>query len=214
MKITLFGATGMVGRRIAAEAARRGHDVVAVSRSGVLPVDGPGVTALAADAGAPEQVAGAVAGADVVASALVPPRDGTDPRAPFTAVYDAFLDGVRAGGVRRVAVVGGAGSLTVGERGTALMDTPGFPAEYRGEALAHADLLAALRTVTDLDWSYVSPAAVIAPGARTGTYRLGGDTLLTDADGNSTISAEDYAVAFVDHLEGGDHLRRRTSVAY
>ncbi|MFF8382259.1 NAD(P)-dependent oxidoreductase [Streptomyces kanasensis] len=213
MKIALFGATGMVGSRIAAEAARRGHDVVAVSRSGASPVEGPGVTAVAADAGSVEAVAAAVAGADVVASALAPVRDGSDPRAPFAALYDAFLDGVRQGGVRRVVIVGGAGSLLV-EPGTALVDTPGFPVAYKAEAQAHADRLAALRGVTDLDWTYVSPAAQIAPGERTGVFRVGGDALLTDAEGNSAISAEDYAVAFVDEIERGAHPGTRISVAY
>ncbi|MFF8833427.1 NAD(P)-dependent oxidoreductase [Streptomyces sp. NPDC015131] len=213
MRISLFGATGMIGSRIAAEAVRRGHEVVAVSRSGEAPVPGPGVTAVAADAATARQVAEAVAGADVVASALVPPRDGTDPRVPFAALYDAFLRGVRAGGAGRVVVVGGAGSLTTAD-GVPLADAPGFPAAYRGEALAHADLLAVLRRTTDLDWTYVSPAALIAPGERTGTFRVGGDTLLTDAEGESRISAEDYAVAFVDELEKGGHPRARISVAY
>ncbi|KUH38760.1 MULTISPECIES: NAD(P)-dependent oxidoreductase [Streptomyces] len=213
MKIALFGATGMVGSRIAAEAVRRGHDVVAVSRSGASPVAGPGVTAVAADAGSVEAVATAVAGADVVASALAPVRDGSDPRASFAALYDAFLDGVRQGGVRRVVIVGGAGSLLV-EPGTALVDTPGFPVAYKAEAQAHADRLAALRGVTDLDWTYVSPAAQIAPGERTGVFRVGGDALLTDAEGNSAISAEDYAVAFVDEIERGAHPGTRISVAY
>ncbi|WP_228973108.1 NAD(P)-dependent oxidoreductase [Streptomyces sp. DH12] len=213
MKIALFGATGMVGSRMAAEAVRRGHDVVAVSRSGGSPVEAPGVTAVAADARSAEAVAAAVAGVDVVASALAPVRDGSDPRAPFAALYDAFLDGVRRGGVRRVVIVGGAGSLLV-RPGTALVDTPDFPAEYEAEARAHADLLAALRDVTDPEWTYVSPAALIAPGERTGVFRVGGDALLTDAEGGSAISAEDYAVAFVDEIERGAHRGTRISVAY
>ncbi|MFJ3171949.1 NAD(P)-dependent oxidoreductase [Streptomyces roseus] len=213
MKIVLFGATGMIGSRIAAEAVHRGHHVVAASRSGDAPQAHELLVPAAVDAGSAEQVAEAVAGADVVASALVPPRDGSDPRAPFTALYREFLAGVRTGGVPRVVVVGGAGSLIV-DGGATLMDAPGFPPEYRQEALAHADLLADLRRVGDLAWTSVSPAAAIAPGRRTGSFRVGGDTLLTDADGNSAVSAEDYAVAFVDEIEQGAHPRARICVAY
>ncbi|GAA4243300.1 NAD(P)-dependent oxidoreductase [Dactylosporangium darangshiense] len=213
MKIVLFGATGMVGSPIAAEAVRHGHEVVAVSRSGDAPVDSPLLTAVAADATSPERVADLVEGADAVALAVVPPRDGSDPRAPFSAMYDALLDGARAGGVRRVVIVGGAGSLQVAP-GMALQDSPGFPAELKGESQAHADLLANLGEVDDLEWTYISPAASIAPGERTGTFRVDGDAMLTDAEGNSRISAEDYAVAFVDELETAGHPRSRISVAY
>ncbi|MFF9087476.1 NAD(P)-dependent oxidoreductase [Streptomyces sp. NPDC014991] len=213
MNIVLFGATGMIGRRIAAEAVQRGHHVVAASRSGEAPLNHALLTDAAVDASSPGQVADVVRGADVVVSALVPPRDGSDPRKPFVALNEAFLKGVREGGVRRVVVVGGAGSLLT-DGGTRLMDAPGFPAEYKGEALAHADLLDVLAEVTDLEWTSVSPAAVIAPGERTGVFRTGGDRLITDAEGNSAISAEDYAVAFVDELERAAHPRARMSVAY
>ncbi|MER8186934.1 NAD(P)H-binding protein [Kitasatospora sp. NPDC094015] len=213
MKIVLFGATGMIGSRIAAEAAARGHHVTAASRSGRAPLEHALVTGTAVDAGSVAEVAGVVGGADVVASALVPPRDGSDPREPFLALHRALLEGVARAGGRRVVLVGGAGSLLTTD-GTALLDTPGFPAEYRGEALAHADLLAALGGVADLEWTSVSPAAAIAPGERTGAFRVGGDTLLTAADGTSSISAEDYAVAFVDELEAAAHPRARMSVAY
>ncbi|MFE0508400.1 NAD(P)-dependent oxidoreductase [Streptomyces sp. NPDC058964] len=213
MKIVLFGATGMIGRRIAAEAVQRGHQVVAASRSGQAPLDHSLLTAAPVDAGSVQQVAEAVSGAGVVASALVPLRDGSDPRKPFLALNEAFLEGVRHGGARRVVIVGGAGSLTT-DGGMRLMDAPGFPAEYRGEALAHADLLEALGRVDDLLWTSVSPAAVIAPGERTGVFRTGGDTLLTDANGNSAISAEDYAIAFIDEVERTTHPRARMSVAY
>jgi putative NADH-flavin reductase len=213
MKIVLFGATGMVGSPIAAEAVRRGHEVVAVSRSGGAPVDSPLLTAVAADATSAGTVAELTQGADVVASAVVPPRDSRDPRAPFFAMYDALLDGARAGGVRRVVIVGGAGSLQVAPD-TVLKDTPGFPAELKAEAQAHADLLANLDEVDDPDWTYISPAANIAPGERTGTFRVGGDALLTDAEGNSRISTEDYAVAFIDEIETAGHPKTRISVAY
>ncbi|MBP2471982.1 putative NADH-flavin reductase [Crossiella equi] len=212
MKIVLFGATGMVGSRIAAEAEDRGHEVLAVSRSGKSPVDSPRVRAAEADATDSARVAELVRGADVVVSALAPPRDGSDPQDRFAALYTAFLAGIRQAGVRRVLVVGGAGSLRVGD--SALLDTPGFPEQYKAEATAQGHLLNRLREVTDLDWTYLSPAAVIAPGERTGTFRLGGDQLLTDERGASEISAEDYAIALVDEAERGAHKQARISVAY
>ncbi|MEU1038136.1 NAD(P)-dependent oxidoreductase [Streptomyces sp. NPDC005551] len=211
MKLVLFGATGMVGSRIATEASARGHHVTAVSRSGQSPI--PGVTATAADAADPAKVAALAAGADAVASACVPPRDGSDPRKPFLALNESLVRGTREARVARLLVVGGAGSLEVSP-GRALADQPGFPAAFLPEARAHRDVLAFYRTVDDLDWTCLSPAAEISPGARTRHYRLGGDELLTDEHGNSRISAEDYAVAFVDELEQGAHPRARISVAY
>ncbi|MFF4347292.1 NAD(P)-dependent oxidoreductase [Streptomyces sp. NPDC001530] len=216
MKLVLFGATGMVGTRIAREASARGHQVMAVSRSGQSPI--PGVTATAADASDPAKVAELAAGADAVASACVPPRDGSDPRGPFLALNKSLVEGVRQAGVRRLMIVGGAGSLEVAP-GQAAADQPGFPEAYLPEALAHRDALAFYRSLEDegdegLDWTYVSPAAEIRPGERTGTFRIGGDRMLTDDHGNSRISAEDYAIAFVDELEKDAHPRARMSVAY
>ncbi|WP_405992042.1 NAD(P)-dependent oxidoreductase [Streptomyces sp. NBC_00986] len=211
MKLVLFGATGMVGSRIATEASARGHQVLAVSRSGRSPV--PGVTATAADATDREKVAEVARGADVVASACVPPRDGSDPRGPFLALNEALVAGVRAAGVGRLMVVGGAGGLEVAP-GQALSDQPGFPEAYLPEAHAHRDVLAYYRTLDDPDWTYVSPAAEIAPGTRTGRFRVDGDQFMTDDQGRSLISAEDYAVAFVDELERHEHPRARMSVAY
>lgn len=212
MKLVLFGATGMVGSRIATEASARGHQVLAVSRSGQSPL--PGVTATAADATDPDQVAEVARGADVVASACVPPRDGSDPRGPFLALNEALVAGVRAAGVGRLMVVGGAGGLEVAP-GQALSDQPGFPEAYLPEARAHRAVLAYYRALDDgPDWTYVSPAAEIAPGTRTGRFRVDGDQLMTDDQGRSLISAEDYAVAFVDELEQHAHPRARMSVAY
>jgi uncharacterized protein len=213
VKTVVLGATGMAGSRIAAEAVRRGDEVVAVSRSGAAPVDSPLLTPVAADAGSVQEIAEVVKGADVVASALAPARDGSDPRGPFTALYDAVLAGVRAGGVRRMVVVGGAGSLQV-DQDTLLMDTPAVPDPVKPEAQAQLDVLARLRTVDDLEWTYITPAAAFAPGERTGSFRIGGDAVLTDPEGNSRISAEDYAIAFVDELENAEHPNARICVAY
>ncbi|HLZ57791.1 MAG TPA: NAD(P)H-binding protein, partial [Ktedonosporobacter sp.] len=109
-------------------------------------------------------------------------------------------------------VVGGAGSLEVAP-GLHLVDTPDFPAAWKPTALAHRDALEVYRKA-NLDWTYVSPAALIAPGERTGTYRTGTDKLLTDEKGESRISAEDYAIAILDEVEHPHFIRRRFTVAY
>jgi uncharacterized protein len=94
------------------------------------------------------------------------------------------------------------------------MDTPLFPEAYKAEAKAQAEALALLRLQDQLDWTYLSPAGVIQPGERTGVFRVGGDKLLSDASGQSRISAEDYAVALVDEAERGQHVKQRITVAY
>ncbi|MBG0813282.1 NAD(P)-dependent oxidoreductase [Planomonospora sp. ID82291] len=207
MRILLIGATGMVGSRIAAEARDRGHEVTGVTRSGTAGTR-------SADAGDPSAVAELAAGHDAVVLAIAPPRDGSEPSAPLLAAGRAVLEGLRTAGVRRLVVVGGAGSLEAAP-GVRLVDTPEFPALYKGEALAQAELLELVRAQAgDLDWTYVSPAVEITPGERTGSYRRGGDQVLADADGRSFISAEDYAVALVDELETPQALGRRVTVAY
>lgn len=214
MKILLLGATGMIGSRIAAEAARRNHDLTAASRSGDAPeIDAPEMTTVSVDASDANAVAEAAAGHDAVVSSISPLRDGTDPREPYLTLFDALVEGIRKSGVRRLIVVGGAGSLEVAP-GVALVDTPDFPEAYKAEALVHHDVLEICRDIDDLEWSYISPAVVIAPGERTGSFRIGGDQLLSDSEGNSRISAEDFAIAVVDELEKGEHLHSRMSVAY
>lgn len=211
LKIALFGATGMIGSRIAAEAARRGHQVTAIARN---PARVPGgvanLHAAQADLLDTASVAAAARGHDVAASAYAPPRDDAG---VVTKATHALVEGVRAAGLKRLVVVGGAGSLEIAP-GKQLVDTEGFPDAYKAVALAHRDALAYYRTVDDLDWTFFAPATLIAPGERTGTFRTGTDTLLADASGDSRISAEDYAVAFVDELEQGRFIRKIATVAY
>ncbi|WUH96567.1 NAD(P)H-binding protein [Spirillospora sp. NBC_00431] len=207
MRILLIGATGMIGRRVADEARGRGHEVTGVTRTG-----GDGVAK--ADALDTDAIAGLAEGHDAAVLAVAPPRDGSDPAGPLLAAARAVFDALRRAGVRRLVVVGGAGSLRVAS-GARVVDTPEFPAAHKGEALAQAELLEVVRAeAADLDWTYLSPAALIQPGERSGAFRLGGDELLADAGGNSLISAEDYAIALVDELEKNQAVRRRITVAY
>ncbi|MGU7772522.1 NAD(P)-dependent oxidoreductase [Burkholderia sp. MR1-5-21] len=208
LNIALFGATGMIGSRIAAEAARRGHRVTALSRTPGDSADG--IAAKAADLFDPASIAAALPGHDVVASAYGPKQDDT---AKVVAAARALVAGTRDAGLKRLVVVGGAGSLEVAP-GKQLVDAEGFPDAYKAVALAHRDAFDYLRSVDDLDWTFFAPAALIAPGERTGTFRTGVGKLIVDANGDSKISAEDYAVAFVDALEQGSFVREIATVAY
>jgi putative NADH-flavin reductase len=125
----------------------------------------------------------------------------------------ALIAGAKTARVKRLVVVGGAGSLETPE-GARVMDRAGFPDAWKPIAQAHADALQVYQTEAGgLDWTYLSPAAVIHPGVRTGRYRTGGDRLVVDDQGNSHISAEDFAVALVDELERPAHVGRRFTVA-
>ncbi len=210
LNIALFGATGMIGARIAAEAARRGHRVSALVREPARVAAGPNVVASRVDVLDAGSVAAAVRGHEVVASAYAPPHDRV---ADLQIASRALVDGVRAAGLKRLVVVGGAGSLEIAP-GKQLVDSESFPAAWKGIALAHRDAFDYYRTVADLDWTFFAPAAMIAPGERTGQFRTGAATLIADAKGESRISAEDYAVAFVDELEQGRFVRQIATAAY
>lgn len=215
MKIVLFGATGHVGQRIVREALSRGHEVVGVVRDPARSqAPDPRVQLVRGDATDAASVAAVARGADAVVSA-VSPRPGTTGNAPsLSDVARALLAGLREAGVKRLLVVGGAGSLEVAP-GVALLDTPGFPDAYKAEAEEGRESLQVYRAEgKGLDWTFLSPAVVIQPGERTGKYRTTIDQLLADEQGNSVISYEDYAVALLDELERPQHAGRRFGVAY
>ncbi|WP_439499358.1 NAD(P)-dependent oxidoreductase [Bosea sp. (in: a-proteobacteria)] len=203
MNIALIGATGFIGSRLLAELTARGHQVTAISRNPDKVQAAPGVTAKKGDVFDRDGLAALLAGHDAVISAV-----------HFTASDPAtLLAAVRQSGVKRYLVVGGAGSLEVAP-GKQLFDTPDFPQIYHAEAKKGGAFLDLLKGETGLDWTFLSPSALIQPGERTGTFRLGGDQLLVDAQGKSAISAEDYAVALVDEVETPAHSRRRFTVGY
>jgi len=207
VKIAIIGATGLVGTKILSESLDRGHEVTAIVRNPeTLPMH-PKLRAAKGDATEPAKLASLVAGHDVVISAFNPGKDerGTGAR--------SIIDAVKRAEVERLLVVGGAGSLEVAP-GKRLVDQPDFPAQWKEGALRTADFLDQLRGETELDWAFVSPAAMLAPGERTGHYRVGGDQFMTDNDGESRISLEDYAVAMLDEAERPQHHRKRFSVAY
>ena len=207
MKIALIGATGFVGAKILAESLDRDHDVTAVVRDAAALPTVSNLRGVEADATDADALAAAVADHDLVISAFNP---GSDPNGTGT---QAIIDGVKWSGVDRLLAVGGAGTLEIAP-GQRLIDQPDFPAEWKAGALRTAVFLDQLHAEQDLDWTFVSPAANLAPGERTGRYRVGGDQLMTDEVGESRISLEDYAVAMLDEAERPAHHRTRFSVAY
>ena len=202
MKIAVFGASGMVGSRVAAEAVGRGHEVAGVTRSGgELPDGVRAVQGSANDVAAAKELA---ADSDVLVAAIGPSRTGGDHQEYLDAV-DTLIAAVR-GTATRLLVVGGAGSLVVD--GNRVVDGPDFPADYKNESLTVSQALENLRA-SDVNWTMLSPAFVIAPGERTGVFRLGQDEPIGEH-----ISAEDYAVALINEAEKPAHNGRRFTLGY
>lgn len=201
-KVALIGASGAVGSRLLKELSDRGHTVTGIARSPEKIAVLPGVTARKGDVFDKEGLANLIRGHDVVISAVH--FLDSDP--------ETLIAAVRASGVKRYLIVGGAGSLEVAP-GKRLVDTPEFPTIYKAEAQKGADFLDTLKTVGDLDWTFLSPSAMFVPGERTGKYRLGKDTLLA-SDKGSSISFEDYAIVMVDEIEKPAHVRQRFTVGY
>jgi putative NADH-flavin reductase len=212
MKIAVFGAGGRIGSRIIKEALNRGHDVTAVVRhpenytfihEHLKVAKGDLFNAQDVETGAFDQ--------DAVVSAY----NNTNNAPPSTIAELAvpLIKGLKQAHVKRLIIVGGAGSLEVAP-GTQLVDTPNFPTEYKSSALAQRDALKMYQNEKELEWTYISPAAETAPGERTGIFRTGTNQLLSDAEGKSFITMEDYAIAVIDEIENPTHIRQQMTVAY
>lgn len=203
-RVAVLGISGRVGSRVAAELLRRGHAVTGIARKvSTLPAQA-NLTVKAADATNGEELVPILRGHAAIVSATRFVGGITAPD---------LIAAAKQSGVKRVLVVGGASSLRVAS-GIALLDTPDFPAGYKEEATAGRAFLDGLRLEHELEWTFLSPSALFAPGQRTGKFRLGGDELLIDGRGKSHISMEDYAIALVDELESPKHIRRRFTVGY
>ncbi|MFC4277117.1 NAD(P)-dependent oxidoreductase [Achromobacter aloeverae] len=200
--VALIGASGNAGARILKELSDRGHHVTAIARNAEKIAKLPNVTARHGDVYDKDGLVALLRGHDAVISAVH--FTASDPH--------VLIDAVRAAGVRRYLVVGGAGSLEIAP-GQRLVDQPDFPQAYKVEATKGAEFLDLLKGVQDLDWTFLSPSAMFIPGERTGKFRLGTDQLLAGEHGSS-ISFEDYAIALVDELETPAHVRRRFTVGY
>ncbi|ETK14073.1 hypothetical protein H097_26628 [Pseudomonas sp. FH4] len=202
-KIAIIGATGRAGSQLLEEALRRGHTVTAIARNTATIAARPGLIVKQADALDATALQQAISGNDVVISAA---HFATLPAA-------AVIGPVKQAGVKRLLVVGGAGSLLL-PGGGRVIDSAGFPAEYKAEASAGAVFLDTLRQEKELDWSFLSPSAEFVETERTGTFRLGQDDLLVSSEGRSWISFADFAIALIDEVQTPKHSRQRFTVGY
>jgi len=201
-KIALIGASGNAGSRILKELSDRGHHVTAIARSPEKIAALPNVVAKKGDVFDQAGLSKLLAGHDAVISSV-----------HFTASDPVTLiEAVRASGVPRYLVVGGAGSLEIAP-GQRVVDLPDFPAAYKAEATKGAEFLDLLKQEKQLDWTFLSPSAEFVPGERTGKFRIGKDNLLSNEEG-SRLSFEDYAIALVDEIEKPQHSRQRFTVGY
>jgi putative NADH-flavin reductase len=213
MKIALIGATGYVGAALLEEALNRGHQVTALVRNPQKLPQHANLDAQQADVHDVAALAEQLRGHDVVLSAFNPGWGQADIREQFIAGSRAITSATKQAGVQRLLVVGGAGSLYVAP-GQQLIDTPNFPAEYKEGAEGARQALNLLRDEQELQWTFLSPAALLQPGPRTGQFRIGGEQLLMDGDAPAHISVADLAVALLDEAEQPQHIRQRFTVAY
>ncbi|MFD9659251.1 NAD(P)-dependent oxidoreductase [Streptomyces mirabilis] len=233
MHIGVIGATGTIGSRVVTEALDRGHHVTAFSRDATqIKEDRKNITWKSIDVLDADAVTAAIPDLDVLISGFQPgnaakdmadtvARSIADPTAYATAAR-ALLKALESYPRTRLIVIGGAGSLEI-EPGITradsddllheALDSIGLPREYAAAVRGHRDALNVLRTSNRL-WTYFSPAEDIAPGERTGRFRIGTDQPVLDADGHSRISAEDAAIALVDEAELPRFVQRRFTVGY
>ncbi|AIQ50414.1 NAD(P)-dependent oxidoreductase [Paenibacillus sp. FSL R7-0331] len=210
MDVVVIGASGTIGKAIVQEALKRKHEVTAAVRSTeTVMLEHERLKVVQVDALDAASVAAAVAGHGEIISAYGPDPGRED---DLLRAADSLIGGLRQSGVERLIIVGGAGSLKT-ESGEWLMDTADFPEELRPLAAAHAHAYEVYRS-SSLDYTYISPPAAVIAGRRTGMFRIGLDRLITDENGESSISVEDLAVAVVDELEEGNFSRERFTVAY
>jgi uncharacterized protein len=213
MKIAVIGASGQIGALIRDEALARGHQVTAIVRHPEkITVQNPHLTVAKADI-LKDKVEELVKGHDAVISAYNPGWSNPDIYNEQIKGYKAIISGVKKSGIKRLLVVGGAGTLEVAP-GVQLLDTVTFPENVKGGVLATREVLYTLRKEKELEWTFLSPPASIARAERTGHYRAGKDQLLKNDKGESKISTQDYAVAMLDELENPQHIRERFTVAY
>lgn len=214
MKVALIGA-GFVGTALLKELSDRGHEVKVIVRSPEkVTVQGDKVSVVKGDALA-DDLSPLLKGSDAVVSAYN--AGWTNPN-----LYDDFMKGskaiqqsVKASGVKRFIVIGGAGSLYID--GKQLVDGPHFPAEYKAGATAARDYLNILKEEKELDWTFFSPAIEMhqgTSGVRKGTYRTELESPVFNAEGRSILSVEDLALVIADELEDPKHIGRRFTAAY
>jgi putative NADH-flavin reductase len=217
MKIAIIGATGFVGSHLLKEALNRSHQVTAIVRdTAAIKLNNPNLYVQQGDVSKQEELAGLLAGHEVVLSAFNAGWNTPHLYEHYIAGSESIQSAIKKAGVKRLLVVGGAGSLEVAP-GVQLVDTPSFPEQYKQGASASRDYLNLLRQETDLDWTFLSPAILMHPGTsgiRTGKYRTGTNQPVFNEQGESRISVEDLAVALLDEAEQNQFMRQRFTIGY
>lgn len=212
MRIAIIGASGFIGSYIRDEALARGHQVTAIVRHPEkITVRNPRLTVVKADI-LKDKVDELVKGHDAVISAYSASRSSPDIYNEHVKGAKAIISGVKKSGIKRLLVVGGAATLEVAP-GVQLIDTMS-PEQVTDGMLATRETLYILKKEKELKWTFLSPAASIAPGERTEHYQVGKDQLLKNGKDESKISTQDYAVAMLNELEHPQHIRERFTVAY
>lgn len=214
MKIALIGASGYVGSEILNEALSRGHQVTAMVRNPEkITVKHTNLTVVKSDVFNEAETTKTLVGHDVVVSSYNPGWQNPNIYADFLKGSETILNSAKKSGVSRLLVIGGAGSLEIAP-GVQLVDTPEFPAEYKQGALAARDFLNILRKESSFAWTFLSPAILLVPGERTGSYRASTDTPVFNANGESKITVADMTIAIVDELENPKYIKKRFTVGY
>ncbi len=209
MKVALYGSTGKAGSRILKELVSRGHRVTAIARDPAKLEGIAGITSKKDDLSDVNRTTEAIRGVDAVISAYGPPQDKTD---EIVEVTQRQVEAVKRAGNPRLLVVGGAGGLNVAP-GVTLLESGYLPDAYKPIAKSHGRALKVLEA-SEIDWTYLAPAAYFEPGERTGKFRVGKDELIANEKQESRISMEDYAIALVNELEKPAHRKQRFSVGY
>ena len=206
MKIAVVCANGKAGQLIVKEAVDRGLDVTAFVRGENKSAAQNVIVKDLFDLNSAD-----LAGFDAVVDAF---GAWTPETLPQHSTSLAHLCDVLSGTDTRLLVVGGAGSLYVNAEHTACVsDGADFPEVFKPLASAMAKALGELRQRNDVKWTYISPAGDFqADGERTGKYLLGGEELILSSSGESVISYADYAIAMIDEVVNGDHIKQRIGV--
>lgn len=214
-KVVLIGASGFVGSAILNEALNRDIKVTAIVRNPEsIKISNAGLTIVKADVSDASKVAEIAKGADAVISAYNPGWANPNIYEDTLKIYPAILEGVKKAGVKRLLIVGGAGTLFVAP-GLRLIDSGVIPAEVMGGVKSLAQFyLNTLMNEKEIDWVFFSPAGNFEDGKRTGSYRLGKDDMIVNDKGESRISVQDYAKAMVDELETPAHHQERFTIGY
>lgn len=217
MKIALIGASGFVGTAILQELTDRHHTVTAIVRHPEkINIKNDAVIAVKGDVVKADELAEILKEHDAVISAYNPGWANPDLYAEFIAGSQSIQEAVKRSGVKRLIVIGGAGSLYIAP-GVQLVDTPQFPEEWKAGATAARDYLTFLQKEEALDWTFFSPAIEMHPGTsgiRKATFRIALDNPIFDEHGKSVLSVEDLAVAIVDEAEQPRHIKQRFTAAY